>query len=187
MLFRSVHRFEKDSDKKDLESQGKRSKIQIHKMHGSINWRIPEPRSLERLQGINEVMIVMDDWENNVFHFEGLLQRGPVKTKSPYVGGHKPGWVLPSFVKPFEKKEFYEIWRSAISVMSKTDELVIIGYSFRPEDSSSFLLLSTLPQECNIMLVDPHPDEIKKRLENKGLRVARTFKCLKSYLSDRNV
>jgi len=177
-----VHRFEIDSDGRDLEDQGKRSKIQIHKMHGSINWRIPEPRSLERLQGINEVMIVMDDWENNGFHFDGSLQRQPDKTKSPYVGRHEPESILPSFVKPFKEKEIFRIWQSAMRFMSNTKELVIIGYSFRPEDSNSFLLLSMLPQTCDITLVDLYPEEIKERLENKGLKVARTFKCLEDYL-----
>src|SRR3990172_8970852 len=85
------------------------------------------------------------DLENQGFHFDGLLDRKPVKVKQGYVGGHEPGWMLPSFIKLFERKEFYEIWQSAIKVMSETEELVIIGYSFRPEDSSSFLLLSTLP------------------------------------------
>ena len=74
---------------------------------------------------------------------------------------------------------------SAINIMSKTDELVIIGYSFRPEDSNAFLLLSMLPQRCDITLVDPRPKEIKERLENKGFKVSR--ECLEDYLSDRNV
>ena len=180
-----VHRFEKDSDRKDLETQGKRSKIQIHKMHGSINWRIPQPRSLERLQGINEVMIVMDDWENNGFHFDGLLQRQPYKTSSPYVEGHEPESILLSFVKPFKEKEIFQVWQSAMRFMSTRKELVIIGYSFRPEDSNAFLLLSMLPQRCNIILVDPHPKEIKERLENKGFKIARIFISLEDYLSEK--
>ena len=183
-IFCHYARFEKEQDKEMLVDAEKYSKLRIHKMHGSINWRIPEAHSLERLQGINEVMILMDDWENNGFHFDGLLEREPVKIKSAYVGAHKPGWVLPSFVKPFEKKEFYEIWRSAISVLSKTDELVIIGYSFRPEDSNAFLLLSMLPQKCNITLVDPNQEEIKEKLGNKGFKAMRTFKSLEDYLSE---
>lgn len=182
-----VNNFEKDSDRRDLESQGKSSKIQIHKMHGSINWRIPEPRSLERLHGINEVMIVMDDWENNSFHFDDLLERRPDKTEQPYVGSHAPEWILPSFVKPFKEKEIFQVWQSAMGYMSNTKDLVIIGYSFRPEDSNAFLLLSRLPQKCNIILVDPNPEEIRKRLENKELKATRTFKSLEDFLSEYTV
>jgi len=178
-----VHRFEIDSDGRDLEDQGKRSKIQIHKMHGSINWRIPEPRSLERLQGINEVMIVMDDWENNGFHFDGSLQRQPDKTKSPYVGRHEPESILPSFVKPFKEKEIFRIWQSAMRFMSNTKELVIIGYSFRPEDSNAFPLLSILPKKSERTLVDRNREEVKERLESKGLKVVKTYKCLEDYLA----
>ena len=180
-----VCKFEKEQDKETLERMKKYSKLRIHKMHGSINWRIPESRSLERLQGINEVMIVMDDWENNRFHFDGLLERQPDNTNSSYVGGHKPGWMLPSFIKPFERNEFYEIWQSAINIMLKTDELVIIGYSFRPEDSNAFLLLSMLPRTCNIILVDRCPERIKERLENKGFKISRIFISLEDYLSEK--
>jgi hypothetical protein len=78
--------------------------------------------------------------------------------------------------------QIYKIWQSAINVISRTDELVIIGYSFRPEDSNAFLLLSMLPQKCNIILVDPS-EEIKERLENKGFKVASRFFSLQEYLS----
>jgi len=98
-------------------------------------------------------------------------------------GKHYPSWILPSFIKLFQQKEYYEIWRSALKVMSKTDELVIIGYSFRPEDSSAYLLVSSLPDECNITLVDPYPEDIKERLEKLRLKVNNTYKSLEEYLS----
>lgn len=185
--YAGVCQFEKEQDKETLVDAGKYSKLRIHKMHGSINWRIPEPRSLERLHGINEVMIVMDDWENNSFHFDDLLERRPDKTEQPYVGSHAPEWILPSFVKPFKEKEIFQVWQSAMGYMSNTKDLVIIGYSFRPEDPNAFLLLSRLPQKCNIILVDPNPEEIRKRLENKELKATRTFKSLEDFLSEYTV
>src|SRR3990170_95869 len=109
-----------------------------------------------------------------------------LKIKQGYVGGHEPECMLPSFIKPFERKEFYEIWQSAIKVISETGELVIIGYSFRPEDSNAFLLLSMLPQKSEIILVDRNRKEVKKRLEIKGLKIVKTYKSLEDYLSDRN-
>lgn len=185
-----VCKFEKDEDKVTLLNAKKYSKLRIHKMHGSINLRRPE--IIERLRKGDYIVIVMDDIGKKKFYFDGLLCRNPDtidhgKENQVYVGSHKPGWMLPSYIKPFEKKEFYEIWRSAINVISKTNKLDIIGYSFRPEDSNSFLLLSMLPQECDITLVDPDREEIKERLENKGFKVTKTFKCLECYLSDRNV
>ena len=178
-----VSEFEQDEDKKCLEKRNKYSKLRIHKMHGSINLRRLD--KLERLRKDHDIVIVMDNLETQGFHFDGLLDRKPVKVKQGYVGGHEPGWMLPSFIKLFERKEFYEIWQSTIKVMSETEELVIIGYSFRPEDSSSFLLLSTLPQKCNIALVDRCPERIKERLENKRFKISRIFISLEDYLSEK--
>jgi hypothetical protein len=175
----AISDFEWNEDKECLEKRNKYSKLRIHKMHGSINWGIPGiPRHLRK---DHNVVIVMDNLETQGFHFDGLLSRKPVQIS--YGGQHEPLWTLPSFIKPFEGKETYEIWQSAINVISKTDELVIIGYSFRPEDSNALLLLSTLPPDCNIKLIDPRQEEIKKRLEKKGFRVAKTFKSLGCYLS----
>lgn len=166
-----VHKFKIDEDKKRLEEAKRYSKLKIHKMHGSINWD-------------SGIVIETDNIESGGFHFdeiEKILNRSPILNR-PYAGKHNPPWILPSFVKPFEEKEFYDIWQSAINVMSKTDELVIIGYSFRPEDSSSFFLLSMLSQKCNIMIVDPCAEKVKERLGNKGLKAPEIFKSLENYL-----
>jgi SIR2-like protein len=177
-----VCKFEKDADIEMLIRARKHSKLKIHKMHGSVNWRETE------LYFLNEyIMIVMDDIENRKFHFDGLLDRDTDKIdqgkeEQVYVGRHEPGWMLPSFIKPFERKEIYEIWQSGIEVISKTDELVIIGYSFRQEDPNALLSLSTLSKECNILLVDPCPEETKKRLEKKGFKIVKLFQSLEDYL-----
>ena len=181
-----VSEFERDEDKKCLEKRNKCSILRIHKMHGSINWEPPSLRSIEKLRGRDYIVIVMDNRESNQLHFEGLLDRHPDKINPGYVGGYGPGCMLPSFIKPFERKEMYEIWQSAIKVMSETEELVIVGYSFRPEDSNAFLLLSMLPQKSEIILVDRNRKEVKKRLEIKGLKIVKTYKSLEDYLSDRN-
>ncbi|MDP2960202.1 MAG: hypothetical protein Q8N71_02150, partial [candidate division Zixibacteria bacterium] len=152
--------------------------------HGSICWTIPD----KILDSHEDLSIELDNRENWGFHYDGLkdiLKREPISSSfsKGYKGGYNPPWILPSFIKPFEYKEFYEIWKSALKVMSKTDELVMIGYSFRPEDSSAQLLISSLPDECNLILVDPHPENIKDRLEKVGLKVNKTYKSLKEYLS----
>ncbi len=162
--YRGVCKFENDQDEETLIRKGKYSKLKIHKMHGSINCGIPG--ILEHQRKDHDIVIVMDDIENNKFHFDGLLDRNP--ERPPYVGRHEPECTFPSFIKPFERKEMYEIWQSAIKAMSGTKEIVIIGYSFRPEDSNAYLLLSVLLPESKIILVDCNQEEIKKRLESKG-------------------
>lgn len=169
-----VHKFKENEDKKRLEEAKLYSKLKIHKMHGSVNWD-------------TGIVIETDNVGSGGFHFDGLekILNRPPRFNRISAGKHIRPWILPSFVKPFKKKEFFEIWQSALKAMSKTDELVIIGYSFRPEDSSAFLLLSMLPEKCNVTLVDLNPEEIKERLEKMGLKVARIFISLEDYISGR--
>jgi len=160
-------------------------------MHGSICWFTPE-YLMNRPDSF--ISIDLDNNENWGFHFNGLekiLKRDPVQptmkmereVSEGWGGKHYPPWILPSFIKPFQQKEYYEIWKSALRVMSKTDELVIIGYSFRPEDSGAYLLISSLPDRYHITLVDPYPENIKNRLENIGLKISKVFNSLDEYLS----
>ncbi len=72
-----------------------------------------------------------------------------------------------------------------MKVISKSKELVIIGYSFRPEDSNAFLLISMLPSNCKVILVDSQYEKIKERLERKGVRIHKTFECLEEYLDNK--
>lgn len=185
-----VDKFAKEDDKKKLEEANKYSRIKIHKMHGSICWVNSVIRPGEY------ILIEPDNKENWGFHFDGLEKILTRECRKPsakldreiskgYVGKHNPPWILPSFVKPFERKEFYEIWKSALKVMSKTDELVIIGYSFRPEDSNSHLLIASLPDECNLILVDPNSAKIKAELETKGIKIKKPYESLDEYLSGR--
>jgi len=158
-----VYEFEDLKYKEKLEKLKMHSKLRIHKLHGSINWKTNQ---LLRLTIKDKTKIITEAIERN------------------YVGRHIPDWILPSFIKPFEREEFYEIWRSAIRVISGTEELVIIGYRFRPEDSNSFLLISMLPTNSKIILVDPEPADKIKRLESMGLKVHKTFERLEEYLDN---
>lgn len=180
-----IERFSEEDDHKKLEKAKRYSKLEIHKMHGSICW------GESNFDGT--ISIELDNKEKWGFHLdrlEEIIEREPIKPSGQYerqvskgyAGKYNPPWILPSFIKPFAKKEFYEIWKSAFKVMSKTDELVIIGYSFRPEDSSSQLLLANLPDKCNLIIVDPKHEDIKKSLGNKGFRITRAYGSLKQYL-----
>lgn len=181
--------FEKRNDKEDFVKSDRVSQLKIHKMHGSINWE--ERGTLERIiYQEDSLVIVMDDIERKDFYFNGIdkiLARSPdtIDQGLPdqqYVGQHEPGWVLPSFIKPFSRIEFYNIWQSAIRTIAESSELVIIGYSFRPEDFISYLLISMLPKDGKITIIDPGAEDIKDRLENKTLSDIRTFLTLEKYI-----
>ncbi len=179
-----VSEFEKIEDKNKLAQAERFSQLKIHKMHGSINWQ--PPSLLEGLLKLNkEIVVGMDNLERNKFYFDGIdiiLERPPENVE--YGGRHEPGWVLPSFIKPFEWMQFFEIWKSAIRVLSESEELIIVGYSFRPEDSNAFLLLSMLPITSKIILVDTKYKEIEERLGSKGIEIHKTFESLEKYLDN---
>lgn len=183
-----VTKFKKDKDKIKLIEANLFSQLKIHKMHGSLNWG--EPGVIERVVHGESLMIEMDDIEHKTFYLDDMgkilnrradtIDQG--KEDQVFVGRHNPGWVLPSFIKPFDRIEFFQIWQSAMKVISKSKELVIVGYSFRPEDSNAFLLISMLPSNCKVILVDSQYEKIRERLERKGVRIHKTFESLEKYL-----
>jgi len=184
-----VNEFENPKDKLSLRQASKNSNLKIHKMHGSINWKTKG--LIQKLYNNDRVMIVMDELESQEFFFVELsnsLNRSPEKIQgpavhNPYVGIHEPMWMLPSFIKPFERDEIYKIWQSALKVIKDSEELVIIGYSFRYEDSNSYLLLSVLPAESKITIVDPNPEQIIDKIKSKGFTNITTYNSLRSYLT----
>jgi len=171
-----------EKDYEYLKRAGKISLIKLHKMHGSISWDIPY-----KICNNKTIKIKLEN-DNGQFYYENLnniISRDPKfnQKNESYLGKHSPPWILPSFVKPFDNNQIYKIWKSAIEKISKTKELVIIGYSFRPEDTNSQLLLANLSSESKVILVDPN-EEVKIRLENKfDHKVYKHFKSLKDYLS----
>ncbi|HEX9665012.1 MAG TPA: hypothetical protein VGA95_00440, partial [Thermodesulfobacteriota bacterium] len=71
----------------------------------------------------------------------------------------------------------------ALKVIKDSEELVIIGYSFRYEDSNSYLLLSVLPADSKITIVDPNPEQIIDKINSKGFTNITTYNSLRSYLT----
>ncbi|MFW6016468.1 MAG: SIR2 family protein [bacterium] len=175
--------FVEKNDYKDFEESKKISNIKLHKMHGSISWDVPK-----KMFNNKEIKIKLEN-DKGQFYYEDLnkiISREPklYKKNKSYQGKHLPPWILPSFVKPFDKRQIYKIWKSAIKKISNTKELVIIGYSFRPEDTNSQLLLANLPSESKIILVNPDPD-VKDRLENDlGYKVDKHYNFVEDYLKN---
>jgi len=170
-----VHQFEYEDDEEELKEKDLTSTLKIHKLHGSINWRTKD--LLEKFNSIDEVLIVMDNLEEQGFYFNDLLDRKPETSQGFYVGLYSPKIIHPSFFKPLQYREFFEIWRSAINVISKSEELIVIGYSFRPEDTNAYLLLSNINRKSQITIVDIDSENIKEKIKSLGFE---NIKCVNS-------
>ncbi|MCL5038071.1 MAG: SIR2 family protein [Chloroflexi bacterium] len=176
--------FEREDDKEMFKDAGRRSKIKIHKVHGSINWQN------NLFQG---PVISLDNKERGEWHFEicsKLLKREPHLFKPEgsdgYGGGYNTFWVSPSFIKSYEEN-FDEILQSAKSVLSRTDELVIIGFSFRNEDEAAWELLSQFSRGGKMVVIDLKPEDISKRLQEKGFGVLKSYNGLSDYIKEQKM
>lgn len=138
--------------------------IKIHKMHGSINWTT----SLFDSGNPKRINIILDNLENHKPFIKNTLNHREIANAEVIpTRKHKPEIIVPSFVKPFQQIEFFNIWKSAVDKIASSNELIIIGYSFRSEDSNAILLLSNLKNDSKIIIVDPYYNNIV----NKILRV----------------
>lgn len=181
-----INNFKYESDYRDLKKASRNTKTYIFKMHGSLMF------STESISNsTNSIKIKLDNKEKGDFffpEFHDLLSRSPEKntpkTAGEYAGIYQPHWVFPSFIKTFNSEVFYNIWRSAFNKIRNTEELHIIGYSFRPEDSNGKLLLLNLPKESKVILVDPNR-KLKKRIENViGESIHKCYNSLEHYICD---
>ena len=150
-------------------------------MHGSISWEY----SFDK----RNIKLNLDDKENSKFYYRGIenfLERASFdfSEHGGYAGKYVPPWIFPSFIKPFDISQMFKIWESAFNILKNTEELIIIGYSFRPEDTNGQLLLANLPHECKIILADPHPDIIMERLNNLDKKIDIHYDSLKQLLSN---
>lgn len=170
-----VKQLEKKEDKEDLiGAERGRSAHKILKLHGSINWQWEYPS----LQPKVNPVISLDNWEKWDFIFpelKDILRRNPTQPtgrgealiSKGYTGGYFPAWILPSYIKTFNKNPFLiKIWREAQKILAHARWLVVLGYSLPEQDSQSQLLLASLPDDCTVLIVDPEGDAIKKRMNS---------------------
>lgn len=137
-------------------------KMQYLKLHGSLNWGrriVPHPKYGDRI-----VMIPYPDVP--------ILPISPIA----HTGFSSKPSVAPMFYEPFvippimTKESFYRepvlqnIWYNAKGLLSKAEEIFIIGYSFPPADYLAELLfrqsLATSSSESNkkIWIINPAGD-----------------------------
>ena len=124
------------------------SRLQIRKLHGSLNW--------------NSNFSLRFFYDDNIPIFPGYLQDPPYKPR--YQGKHLGVWMLPSFIKQFTDSRLIGVWQKAFAAVRRSDEIVIIGYSLPKEDSAASLLFGTSGMsEKRITIVDPNADELLGR------------------------
>lgn len=147
------------------------SRIQIYKLHGSLNWE--------------EDLRLRFFYDNQEPIFPGYLREDSKRPK--YQGGHSGLWMLPSFVKQFAEPELLHIWRYAFAAIEQSQEVVVIGYSLPKEDSAACLLFGTTDiASKRLTIVDRNADALLERYEsitrNKGIE---KFDSLTNFLNDR--
>ena len=130
------------------------SKIQIYKMHGSINWDPADEFFRSHLK------FTWFDDKNNFF-FPGYL-KVEERRNWEYKGLHPPrGWILPSWVKQFLFDEMVQVWNKAFNALSKADKIIFIGYSLPRADSAVYSILSAIDwNNKKVTLIDPFANEL---------------------------
>lgn len=145
-----------------LKLEPRKSKIAVLKLHGSINWQLPNT-----MDGIR-----IKHWD--LFgepYFPRLLDRNSSVTKSIRRQSGRFGF-MPSFVKPlgtgqmlFGGVGMWDIWRQASESLRKADEVVLIGYSLPEADAAaSILVAASIRPESKLVVVDPVVEDIAVRL-----------------------
>lgn len=127
---------------------GEDDAIKLFKMHGSINWRLNEPETLngpvdtlgwESLRFMEGIMDV------EIYHTPSLLNYGNWHHRVP-LGEVEPFLVLPGNGKAFDARSNAGLWYKPEGFFAATHDVYIIGLSLAPDDFfiRSFFL-SNLP------------------------------------------
>jgi hypothetical protein len=108
----------------------RQSQNTILKLHGSLNWEIR-----------GEVLQLHSHHDINTEYLPGCTE-----TPDPYDIPPPPRYgfgILPSLSKSLDSPPILDIWRKAQAVLSKADELVVIGYSLPKADAPVWALFAT--------------------------------------------
>jgi hypothetical protein len=171
------------------EDKGKlnQSSIRLLKLHGSLNWLPPKI-----LPPKENLRITLDNLECWGFFFENMEEMLKRRPKSPsgaatkeiskgYAGGIFRYWVLPSYVKRFDR----DIWKEASKIFQGTTHLIVIGYSFPKEDChTKSLFESSLSKKREITVIDPNWEAIKFKLSDLGFNRVKGITCLEEWLGE---
>ncbi|MEW5798613.1 MAG: hypothetical protein AB1728_06365, partial [Bacteroidota bacterium] len=135
------------------------SKIEIVKMHGSINWE----RDLYSGNGLH----LRNNFDNGDQIFDGLTRNRVLYPNNHYEGKITSELFLPSFIKHFNSAVFAKLWRRAYDILLESNEMVFIGYSLPKEDSAAQLLFSLIDlAEKKFTIVDIDVESVLNNLSN---------------------
>jgi len=146
----------------EIKQEISESKIQLLKVHGSINWKIDPKNSLQK-----QVEILLNYQEREEPFFDGLKikPKRVVKREANY---HYNPAILPTFIKMYSEHWFSEIIQKALTSTRNADEVYLLGYSMPDPDSLGQFLLSNVPRKIKIQIVDLSTENtLEVTLKNK--------------------
>ena len=127
------------------------SKVQVIKIHGSINWRS------DRLFDPNLKLINDHPFKDKPL-FEGLNIPKSIHDKVKYRTYPLYSHVItPTFMKAPEYKWEIELINTAMEFCRKADEVFILGYSFPDADYITNLLFSQINKDVDLVMSEYEP------------------------------
>ena len=133
------------------------SEIKLLKLHGSLNWK--------------------KDYFMGSFDFSWWDDEGRIffpnyidNLKPPlvvYQGSHggAQAWMLPSWIKQVEIKEYMNVWQQAAFALDRADEVILVGYSLPEQDSAAVALFNGIDYSGKqFILIDPRANEYKDKI-----------------------
>jgi hypothetical protein len=130
------------------------------KLHGSLNWYVCSNSACP-----NHNTIVIRNEEDEEKDNQFVFCRNCSSDLEQVI-------IYPGISKRYERfPKIGHLWKMAQNALSVATKIVVIGYSFRPQDiATTFILRNNQkfvePGTMEWIIVDPNYEEIKKRLEN---------------------
>ena len=152
-----------DKAGKDYSYNYEEGKIQIIKLHGSMNWSDGEPRTLGEGRfelkyqplGYAEGLMTNEVYSSNLLKNHGIWRQA-----EPLVDGINPLIVLPGFGKAFDVRILSHLWYRIEFLNIRSGGVSIIGLSvsdddFIVESLFRYLFRGTFPNERPIHIINP--------------------------------
>ena len=114
-----------------------KNRITILKPHGSINWF---KRSEIKIKDTKCQVLIKNIKKNEIYVFKYFRPPKTIKDIIPYI-------VPPTFKKAIDTLELKRIWNDIYQVLSKTEEINVLGYSLPNIDLNSKYIFRTAIRE----------------------------------------
>ncbi|MFH2024719.1 MAG: SIR2 family protein [bacterium] len=139
-----------------------KSKVDLIKIHGSINW-INE--SWIENEFVDDIRINLTDPKSGINYFEGMH----VKTKYPRYKKqqlYSPAIIMPTFLKHFNKSYELDLVNRAVKAIKNSSKIYVVGYSLPLADTIANFILSQIPKAIEIVIINTDDTKsIQSRLE----------------------